>query len=115
MKALEINDTEGDTLRKKLYEYAHRVREYIENIGLETSNNNNFPIISIIVGDSQITKDAYYYLFKNGILTTLGIYPYAPRNAGIIRFTITALHTEKQMNKLLKELKLLKKFLDTRK
>lgn len=111
-KALEINDLEGEFLRDRLFEHCFRIRTAIDNIGLETTNNNYFPIISIWCGDSKNTKMASRLLFEKGILTTLGVYPYTPRNAGVIRISVTASHTYEQINRLLEVLIDLKTLLD---
>lgn len=103
-KALELNRIEGESIRYRLYQHCLRILTFINDIGLETSNDNHFPIISILIGDTNKTETASRFLLQKGILITPGVYPYAPRKAGVVRISITATHTEEEMDNLMQAL-----------
>lgn len=104
LESLRINTITGDLLRERLFSYSKRVCESIEQIGLTTTNVNYFPIISVVVGNTDTTERIGNFLFKNGVLSTLGVYPYSPKEKGVIRLSITSAHTEDQINILIETL-----------
>jgi glycine C-acetyltransferase len=54
-----------------------------------------------MVRDTKKTADVAQYLFQNGILATGLNYPVVPRGDQEIRFQVSAVHTESDMDDVL--------------
>lgn len=110
LKSLEILDSpEGVKLLEKLRNLAAHLRYGLKQLGYETLPGEH-PIVPLMVRDTQRTSEMVKYLFDNGILATGLNFPVVPKGDEEIRFQISAIHTEKDIDYLLE---LLKKFKDS--
>jgi 8-amino-7-oxononanoate synthase len=98
---LELNDLNGDARRQRLYGHCRRIMKCLKEVGLETDNTSSLPVIGVRVGDSRAAVTASEFLRSRGLLVTPGVYPFAPRDSGVVRLSITASHTYAQIEHLL--------------
>lgn len=105
LKSLEILDSaEGIKLLEKLKNLTTRLRQGLKQVGYETIPGEH-PIVPLMVRDTQRTSEMVKYLFDNGILATGLNFPVVPKGDEEIRFQISAIHTEKDIDYLLDILK----------
>ena len=85
--------------RKKLWSNIKLFHNGLHEIGYETKSSSQ--IIPIIIGNEKTTLEFGKYLFKNGIFAQPIRFPTVKKNSARIRFSITAWHTNKQINETL--------------
>ena len=96
--------------RKKLWSNIKLFHNGLQEIGYETKSSSQ--IIPIIIGNEKTALEFGKYLFKNGIFAQPIRFPTVKKNSARIRFSITAWHTNKQINETLSVIeKCTKKFL----
>lgn len=78
--------------QKKYKEFADRLRAKGFNLGLSQTQ-----IIPIIIGDELKTCKAHDYLLEQGIYVTSVIYPVVPKGEARLRVSISASHTEEDL------------------
>ena len=64
-------------------------------------NDNDFPIVCVVVGKTQDVIQACKILWEYGILITPALYPIVPKDKGLLRFSITAANTEEEIDRSL--------------
>ncbi|MDP3296831.1 MAG: 8-amino-7-oxononanoate synthase [Thermodesulfovibrionia bacterium] len=103
IKAIDIVNSESDSLRKKLW--ANRVKLYqgLKNLGYDTLNSET-PIIPILAGDVKSALKMGNYLYKNKIFAPAIRPPTVPEEKCRIRFSVTAAHTDKDIGLVLERL-----------
>ena len=74
-----------------------------------TQNNwkvkkNDYPFVSINVGSTLNAQKMVEALFEKNILVSALCYPNTPEGASLLRINISANHTKKQLNKLIKSM-----------
>ena len=95
LKALEILQSEPD-LRKKLWQNVKRIGD--RQTGVCS------PIIPIILGDEKRTVEISELLVEKGIWIPAIRYPTVPRGKARLRLTVSAAHTEADLNQLFQAL-----------
>ena len=85
--------------REKLWSNIKLFHNGLHEIGYETKSSSQ--IIPIIIGNEKTTLEFGKYLFKNGIFAQPIRFPTVKKNSARIRFSITAWHTNKQINETL--------------
>jgi glycine C-acetyltransferase len=107
-----LSDKQG----KKLLESSKKNTEYFKSkmnkIGLTFAVNSTHPIQPVLIGDTSKTKDLVEYMFRMGILVTNISYPVVPPGRDEIRVQISATHTKKDIDFLVKAFSLAKKDLN---
>lgn len=103
LKAIEVNQIDGDNLRSKLTNYKLYLEDALKNLGLKLySKPNPFPIITLQFDDDHKFLDACHHFSNQGILPTAE--PHHKQKdeyVNLLRFTITAAHTELHIEQLL--------------
>lgn len=90
---------------KILQERSHQFLQLAQAQGWNTSTSQNSPIIPIVLGDSLNCIRLSHALFQAGINVQPMIYPAVPNDAARLRFFISCLHTETQINQTITALK----------
>ncbi len=98
IKALEILPGTSEK-RKKVLELAGALRNFITK-SLNRQTKGQSQIVPLILSDLEETVALERFLFENGVFTRSIRPPTVPKNAPRIRFSITADHTERDMEKL---------------
>ncbi len=101
LAGLEVNDREGDLLRDRICGYARAISQGYREAGIETDNDNNFPIVSAYVGSADNVARGGQLLFDAGINVTMQAYPVVPKDRGVLRATPTAANTWAEVEHLI--------------
>jgi 8-amino-7-oxononanoate synthase len=101
LAGLELNESEGEVWRDTLYAYAAAVLDAYSRRGINTDNDNHFPIVSAYVGGGDKVARGGRLLFEEGIYLTLQGYPLVPRDKGVLRATPTVANTWTQVEHLI--------------
>ena len=83
---------------QKLRDNARLFLDRARQHGLNTGTSNNSPVIPVIIGKALPCIELYRRLYARGILALPIIYPAVPENASRLRFFISSMHTEAQIN-----------------
>jgi len=109
LAALDIIESdEGRALRERLQRMSRDVREYIRGLGFDTGNSTT-QIIPVIFGDVERALKASYLLFDLGIFAPAVRPPTVPEGSARIRISLSAGHTDLQIERLTDALKQVKK------
>jgi len=109
LAALEILDSpEGIDLLLQLRSMTVFFRNGLIELGFETLPSPH-PVVPLLVRDTERTKQLVQFLFDNGILATGLNYPIVPKGDQLIRFQVSADHTQDDLNFVLGTLDQFKK------
>lgn len=99
LQSLEIIKSE-EWRRETLSERIHQLQSGLRQIGIQHANNLS-PIQPIITGSSKSASELSKKLRQRGVLISAIRPPTVPKNTSRLRITLSAEHTEQQVDKLL--------------
>lgn len=105
LAGLRLNATEGDRWRARLHAQSTRIYSAYVESGVQTDNDNQFPILSAYVGSNENVIQGGKALFDRGVYVTLQGYPLVPRGKGVLRATPTVANTDEQVEHLIDSVK----------
>lgn len=98
LAGLKVNETEGDRIRARLYKLSHRLASGARSLGFDVDNYGSCPIVYVVIGKPEATVGALNIAWKRGLLVSPGIFPAVPINHGGLRFSVTAINTEAEID-----------------
>jgi myxalamid-type polyketide synthase MxaB len=104
LAGLKVNRVEGDQKRQHVYQLTHKLVTAAKAIGYEVDNENDFPIVSIVIGNVDQVTEACKLLWEYDLLITPAVYPVVPMHRNLARFSITASNTEAEIDQAIKGL-----------
>jgi 7-keto-8-aminopelargonate synthetase-like enzyme len=112
LAAIAISRTdEGRELRRILKEKSGRVREGIRALGFKVPLGDS-PIIPVLVGSDLKTLMAGRKMFDEGVYVNSVIHPGVRKGGGILRISLSAIHSEAEIQILLQAFKALRQQID---
>ena len=103
LKSLEIMHREPERVARLHHNAAYFLRVAKEK-GLDTGTGVGTAVAPIVVGDSVTAVLLCQQLFKRGINVQPVLYPAVPAKSSRLRFFLTAMHTEEQIESTLQAL-----------
>ena len=100
LAGFDVNDAEGDDIRRSLCHKTHRVLDQIAKLGLRTLNTSGYPVIELPLGNADDIDAVGKFLFERGIYVTLAPYPLVPRAQVGFRVQVTAANDDSQIDQL---------------
>ena len=94
---------EDPSLRQKLWHHTERVKKFLET--RDFSFEQPSPIFPIVLGDEKKAVEISEALLEIGILIPAIRYPTVPRGKARLRLTLSAAHTEEDLEKLFEALR----------
>jgi 7-keto-8-aminopelargonate synthetase-like enzyme len=104
LAGLQLNQRDGEAWRARLYNLTHRLIAGAKALGYEVINDNDFPIVCVVIGKTRDLIEACKILWEYGILITPAMYPITPKDKGLLRFSVTAANTEDEIGRALEAL-----------
>jgi len=104
IKAIDIMEFKSDKLRKKLWDNRQRLYNGLKHLRCNTLSSET-PIVPILSGDVKNTLKLSKYLYKNKIFAPAIRPPTVPEGKCRIRFSVTATHTNKDIDLVLESLR----------
>jgi 7-keto-8-aminopelargonate synthetase-like enzyme len=101
---------EGSRLREQLVERSRRLRSQLQALGFLVPPGDT-PVIPVSIGRDLKTLMAGRKLFDLGVYVTSVLFPEVPRACGVLRISLTTLHTEDDLDKLLAAFRELRHYL----
>ncbi len=98
-EALAIIEQEPG-LRRRLWATTRRFLHALRGMGFDTGGSQT-PIVPIVVGTVERTFEAWRMLSEEGIFVNVVLPPAVPAGACLIRMTLTAGHTDAQIDRVL--------------
>ncbi|RLD16893.1 MAG: 8-amino-7-oxononanoate synthase [Caldiserica bacterium] len=86
---------------KRLWENTRYMREGLKSLGFDTGESTT-PIIPVIVGDNLKVFQMWRMLFDLGVFTTPVVSPAVPPNRALIRVSMMATHSKRNLDMALK-------------
>ncbi len=103
-KAIDILNSKSVRLRKRLWKNRERLHEGLQELGFDTLDSET-PIIPVLIGDINKTLKLGKHLHKNKIFAPAIRPPTVPYGKCRIRFTVTAGHTDEDIDLVLEVMK----------
>ena len=104
LAGIDVNVRDGDQLRARVARLTRRLVTGIRSLGLQVDNQNDFPIVTVVLGKPDAVVATCQLLWRHGVLITPALYPAVPLDRGGIRFSVTAANTEEQVERVLRAL-----------
>jgi len=99
MTALEISSSEP-ARRHRLWASSKRLRDGFAAKEVNVIGKGETPIVPVLVGDDEIAQRISSDLFEAGFLAPCITYPAVAKKYSRIRFSVTSLHTDQQIDEL---------------
>jgi 8-amino-7-oxononanoate synthase len=90
----------GDDLRDRLWNSAHRVHQGLKQLGFEPHSPPS-PIVTLEIGSDIEGIMSWTHLIENGLYVNLALPPTTPQNACLLRLSLSAAHTDEDINTIL--------------
>jgi 7-keto-8-aminopelargonate synthetase-like enzyme len=97
LAGLRVNAREGDRQRQRIYQLTHRFVTAVRGLGFEVDNSGYFPIVGVVMGGVEDLVKACQLLWEYDIVITPAMYPAVPLDRNLVRFSITAVNTEAEV------------------
>ncbi|MGC3996871.1 MAG: pyridoxal phosphate-dependent aminotransferase family protein [Anaeromyxobacter sp.] len=98
-EALRVMEQEPG-LRDRLWALTRRVLHALRGMGFDTGASQT-PIVPVVMGPVERTFDAWRMLSEEGVFVNVVLPPAVPAGACLIRMTLTAAHTDEQIDRVL--------------
>ena len=98
--ALAIMAREGDQLRMQLNRSATRVFETLNDLGFQTGAEAG-PVVATLMNSPQQALEAWQTLLDEGVYVNLVVPPASPGTLSLLRCSLSAAHTEAQIDHIL--------------
>jgi myxalamid-type polyketide synthase MxaB len=108
LAGLRVNAREGDQKRQCIYRLTHRFVTAVKALGFEVDNGGFLPIIGVVIGTFHDLVRACKLLWEHDILITPAMYPAVPMNRNLVRFSITAVNTEEEVDHAIRALQVVR-------
>ena len=99
LAGLRVNEREGDAQREIIYGLTRRFVTAVKDVGFEVDNGAYFPIVGVVIGSVEELAKACQLLWEHDILITPAVYPAVPIDRNLIRFSITAVNTDAELDR----------------
>ncbi|MBI4847966.1 MAG: 8-amino-7-oxononanoate synthase [Nitrospirae bacterium] len=106
-KAIDIVEFESGQRRNKLWKNRERLFEGLKGLDFDTLNSET-PIIPVLIGDTKKALKAGNYLFNEKIFAPAIRPPSVPDGKCRLRFSVTASHSDKDIDRVLEVLHVLR-------
>jgi 7-keto-8-aminopelargonate synthetase-like enzyme len=104
IEAIRIHEAEGEERRLRLAKLVRRFQEGLRYERIEFKSNGLFPIQTIPLRSVAETLRAGEFLRSHGIWPVLQLRPPDHPSTGVLRFVITALHRDSDVERAVKVL-----------
>jgi 7-keto-8-aminopelargonate synthetase-like enzyme len=101
---------EGRFLRNRLSSLSRHVRTELQNLGFAVRTGDS-PIVSVLIGGELKTLLAGRKIFDEGSYVNSVLYPATPRDEGLLRISLNAIHTDAEIKELIRAFSELKTYL----
>ncbi len=98
---LDLNESEGDAARRDLLQVTKRFVDGLKSLNLQFSNNSFFPVVFWNIGTMDTLIEVAQKMIHSGVAAGIRAYPIVPADECGLRFGLTRLHTNAQIDKTL--------------
>lgn len=96
---------DGADLRERLWRHADRLHSELQRIGYTIGSDAPGPVAALIFGERDAAMEHWQGLLDAGIYTNLMIPPAAPSGKYIVRISLSAAHSDEDIDRLVAVLK----------
>jgi 8-amino-7-oxononanoate synthase len=105
LAGLRVNARAGDQRRQHIFRLTRHFVTAVKTLGFEVDNGGLFPIVGVVIGSFDDLVKACKLLWEHDILITPAMYPAVPMNRNLLRFSITSVNTEGEVEHAIDALK----------
>jgi len=98
MASLELMQAEPQHL-ERLWKNTARYRKVLHDLGLDIWGSET-PAIPIVLGSKELAYRFWQSLMEKGIFTVMSIAPAVPPGKDLIRTSISAMHSDEQLDRI---------------
>lgn len=109
IKAIELIVDDSEGLRKRLWRNRERLYKGLRDLGFDTMDSET-QVVPILIGGIDETLRISRYLYNNGIFAPAIRPPTVPEGKCRIRFSVTAMHTDEDIDMVLEGMRRFKGF-----
>lgn len=110
--SMDVLESEGPQLRARVNGYISHVRNELEEMGYEIVGEDQFPLVLVKVGDVYSVPKISQFFYDEGVNVLVVGFPVIPLTRGaMVRISLTAAHTDAQVEQLLGSFRRLKDML----
>jgi 7-keto-8-aminopelargonate synthetase-like enzyme len=111
LAGLRVNACEGDGKRADVYRMTRRFVTAVKEMGYEVDNAALFPIVGVVIGSFENLVRACKILWEHDVLITPAFYPAVPLDRNLVRFSITAVNTDAEVEGAIAALRAVREWL----
>jgi acyl-CoA synthetase (AMP-forming)/AMP-acid ligase II/7-keto-8-aminopelargonate synthetase-like enzyme/acyl carrier protein len=104
LAGLDVLSREGPAVWSRLHRLTLLLVDGARALGFAVDNTGGFPIASLVIGRAEDAIRACQILWEEGLLITPGLFPAVPLHRSVVRFSVTAAHTDAQIDRALQAL-----------
>lgn len=114
LAAFDVLEREGDARINTLHRHINRVKQEVREIGFDiVGEDQPFPLIMVKIGELTDIPKISQFFFDHGIHILSVGFPVIPLTAGaMVRISLSASHTDGQIDRLIDAFKKLRRFLN---
>jgi acyl carrier protein len=112
LAGLDVLSREGPAIWSRLHRLTLRLVDGARALGFAVDNTGGFPVASVVIGRAEDVIRACRILWEEGMLITPGLFPAVPLHRAVVRFSVTAAHTEAQVDRALQALDAVRRALE---
>lgn len=111
-KAIELTKSEeGKLCRQHLRSLSVQVRSQLQSLKFQVPSGES-PIVPVFIGSDVDTLFAGRFMFDRGIYLNSVMYPAVPKENGMLRISLTSLHTNQDIDNMMAGFTELQSYLD---
>jgi len=104
LAGLRVNRLAGEQKRQRIYGLTQRFVDAARAIGFEVDNSGYFPIVGVVIGQFEELVVACQLLWEHDILITPAMFPAVAMHRNLVRFSITSVNTEAEVEHAIRAL-----------
>lgn len=98
--ALAVMEREGDTLKARLWRHAERTFAALAELGFQTGGAAS-PVVAAIMPSAEQALEAWQCLLDEGVYVNLVVPPATPSTLSLLRCSLSAAHTNEQIDHII--------------
>jgi 8-amino-7-oxononanoate synthase len=91
----------GDDLRAQLWKNIERFNSAVTRLGYRTGSQDRGPVTALVFNERSDAIAHWQGLLDEGIYTNLMVPPATPAGLNIVRISLSAAHTDAQINRMI--------------
>ena len=101
LAGIKLNQRDGDARRARIHMLTRRLANTARELEFEVDNAQDFPIVSVVMGNWDRMVAGCQTLWEHDILITPATFPAVPANRNLVRFSITSANADEEVDRVI--------------